>query len=177
MPTNIKSKTEVSHCISSFEKILLLKIIRYSYQFFYFTFFSIVLHQLLYQQISLFCSFLELHPILPEKYFCRNFSFFNPIQHRGRQKAPPPFQFFPFNFYKRENQPPRLSNFQFQPFYHTSVKFEVHNQCQFQIIELEPRLHLKKILQSNSYKIEFMITFLIEMLQLPNFGHKTTSII
>ena len=30
---------------------------------------------------------------------------------------------------------------------------------------------------SNPYKIEVMITFLIEMLQLPNFGQMTTSII
>ena len=30
---------------------------------------------------------------------------------------------------------------------------------------------------SNPYKIEVMITFFIEMLQLPNFGHMTTSII
>ena len=30
---------------------------------------------------------------------------------------------------------------------------------------------------SNPYKIEVLISFLIEMLQLPNFGHMTTSII
>ena len=35
----------------------------------------------------------------------------------------------------------------------------------------------KQFFWSNPYKIEVMITFLIEMLQLPNFGHMTTSII
>ena len=35
----------------------------------------------------------------------------------------------------------------------------------------------KWFFRSNPYKIEVMITFLIEMPQLPNFGHMTTSII
>ena len=35
----------------------------------------------------------------------------------------------------------------------------------------------KRFFWSNPYKIEVMITFLIEMLQLPDFGHMTTSII
>ena len=37
----------------------------------------LVLHQLLYQQISSFYNFLELHSTLSEKDFCRKFSFFN----------------------------------------------------------------------------------------------------
>ena len=35
----------------------------------------------------------------------------------------------------------------------------------------------KQFFWSNPYKIEVMITFLIEMLQLPNFSHMTASII
>ena len=35
----------------------------------------------------------------------------------------------------------------------------------------------KRFFWSNPYKIEVMITFLIEMLQLTNFGHMATSII
>ena len=35
----------------------------------------------------------------------------------------------------------------------------------------------KAIFWSNPYRIEVVITFLMEMLQLPNFGHMTTSII
>ena len=48
-----------------------------------------------------------------------------------------------------------------------------------QIIGLEPRPLVKKkqFFRSNPYKIEVTITFFIEMLQLPNFGHMTTSII
>ena len=47
------------------------------------------------------------------------------------------------------------------------------------IIELEPRPPLKKkrFFWSNPYKIEVVITSLIEMLQLPNFGHMNTSTI
>ena len=36
-------------------------------------------------------------------------------------------------------------------------------------------LNLNQDHPSNPYKIEVTITFLIEMLQLPNFGHMTTS--
>ena len=46
------------------------------------------------------------------------------------------------------------------------------------MIELEPRPPIKKaVFWSNSYKIKVMITSFIEMLELPNFGHMTTSII
>ena len=31
----------------------------------------------------------------------------------GETKKPSPYQFFPFNFYKRKNWPPKLSDFQF----------------------------------------------------------------
>ena len=37
----------------------------------------LVLHKVLHQQISFFYNFLELHPTLSEKNFCRKFSFFN----------------------------------------------------------------------------------------------------
>ena len=51
----------VLYCISSFEKVFLWKVIRYSCQFFY----------------LLFYNFLELHLTLWEKDFCLKFSFFN----------------------------------------------------------------------------------------------------
>ena len=70
-----------------------------------------------------------------------------------------------------------LSDFQFQPFCHNGVKFYVCTQFQSQIIELEPRSPLKKVIfQSNPYKIEVVITSLIEKLELPNFGHMTATI-
>ena len=45
--------------------------------------------------------------------------------------------------------------------------------------ELEPTLPLKKnsLFWSNPYKIEVMITSLMEILKLSNFGHMTTSTI
>ena len=46
-----------------------------------------------------------------------------------------------------------------------------------QIIELEARAPLKKsFFWSNSWNIEIMITSLVEMLELPNFGHMTDHI-
>ena len=44
----------------------------------------------------------------PEK--GRNSCSFNPIQDEGAKKHPP-YQFFPCNFYKCRNQPPKLSDF------------------------------------------------------------------
>ena len=51
--------------------MILWKVIRYSYQFFYF-FFRISF----YVSINIFYNFLELHSTLFEKDFCHNFSFF-----------------------------------------------------------------------------------------------------
>ena len=54
-----------------------------------------------------------------------------------------------------------------------------HTKCQCQIIELEPRLPLKKSAFSCQilYKTQVMRTSLLEMLDLPNFSHMTTSTI
>ena len=80
----------------------------------------------------------------------------------GGAKRPPNYKFFPCNFYKRKTQPPKISDFQFQLICHTGVKFQGHTQWQ------------SWFFWSNSYKIEVMITFLIEMLELTNFCHMTT---
>ena len=63
------------------------------------------------------------------------------------------------------------------PFCHTAVKFQVHTSCHSQIIKLEPRpTHKKKrFFWSNPYKNEIMRTYLIEMLELPNFAYITIS--
>ena len=46
------------------------------------------------------------------------------------------------------------------------------------LLNLKPRPHLKKcFFGSNPYKIEVMITSVIEMLELPNFGQITTTTI
>ena len=41
----------------------------------------------------------------------------------------------------------------------------------------DPRAPLKKFFWSNPYEIELMVTSLIEMTELPNFGHMITSTI
>ena len=64
----------VFYCISSFLKVLQWKVIRHI-QLPVLLF--LVLHQLLYQQISFFYNFLELHSTLSEKDFRHKFSFFN----------------------------------------------------------------------------------------------------
>ena len=64
----------VLYCISSFLKVLQWKVIRYI-QLPVLLF--LVLHQFLYQQISFFYNFLELHSTLSEKDFRHKFSFFN----------------------------------------------------------------------------------------------------
>ena len=48
----------------------------------------LVLHQFLYQQISFFYNFLELHSTLPEKDFRRKFSFFNGFTQTSPPKWP-----------------------------------------------------------------------------------------
>ena len=59
------------------------------------------------------------------------------------------------------------------------MKFQDHNLYKSQIIELEPRLPLKKIAFSAqvSYEIEVMITPFIEMQELSYFGHMSISTI
>ena len=62
--------------------------------------------------------------------------------------------------------------FSFNPF---GVKFQVRTQCQSQIIELEPRLPLKKSGFSVQILIKLRLWYLVsQKCQLPNFGHMTT---
>ena len=67
-----------------------------------------------------------------------NFVFLFTLSRMGKSAERPTTNFFLCNFYERRNQPPKLSDFQIQPFCHTGVKFPGHTQCQSQIIELEP---------------------------------------
>ena len=101
---------------------------------------------------------------------------FNPIQD-GEAKMIR-YQFFPCNFYKPRKQPQKLSDFQFESFFHTGKKFQGHTQYQPKVIELEPKPPLKKrFLWLNPCKFEVMITPLTEMLELANFSQLTTSTI
>ena len=85
---------------------------------------------------------------LSKKNFKHNFMQepFNPIQDRGNwggKKEPQPV--FSLYLLQMQELATNLSEFQFEPFYHTGVKLQGHIQYQFQIIELEPRASLKKI--------------------------------
>ena len=74
MPTNIKLKIQACFtlCFKFWEGT---SVKRYKMQPLVLLF--LVLHQLLYQQISSFYNFLELHSTLSEKDFCHKFYFFN----------------------------------------------------------------------------------------------------
>ena len=77
----------------------------------------------------------------------------------GAKKCPD--QFFLWNFYKRRKQLLKLSDFQFQSFCHSGVKFQVHTQCQYQITELEPRQFLKKSGSSGQILIKSRLWYLL----------------
>ena len=94
---------------------------------------------------------------------------------QGEEKMSPVNSFSPAFSTK---QLPKLSEFQFYPFCDTGVRCRGHTQWQSQITELEPRPFLKKVVfWSNLYETKFVKTSLIEMLELPNFGHITISAI
>ena len=86
---------------------------------------------------------------------------FSPVTSTNVRFGPQNFLTFSFNPFARVVQ-----NFKFLP--STSPKLLNLNQ---------DNLSKKQFFWSNPYKIEIMITFLIEMLQLPNFGHTTAFII
>ena len=91
-------------------------------------------------------------------------------------KKASPTSFSPVTSANR-NYPKNFLTFSLNLLCHTVVKFQGHTLCQSQIIEFEPRFEppLKKIcFLVKSCKIEVMITSLTEMLELPNFGHRTT---
>ena len=80
----------------------------------------------------------------------------NPIQDCS------PYQFFLYELSKLRNWSSKHSEFKFQSFCQTAVKFQDHAQCQSQINELEQK---KWFFWSNPYKREVTITSFIEMLQ------------
>ena len=86
---------------------------------------------------------------------------FSPVTSTNVGFGPQNFLTFSFNSFVT-----LVQNFKFAP--SASPKFLNLNQ---------DHSSKKRFFWSNSYKTEVMLTFLIEMLQLPNFGHMTTSII
>ena len=59
-------------------------------------------------------------------------------------KSLSPYKIFPSPYSKSINQLSKLSDTQFQFFCYTNVRFQGYTQYQSQIIELDPRLLLKK---------------------------------
>ena len=100
----------------------------------------------------------------------------NPIQDRG-QKGPPTS----FSSVTSTNVgfgPQNFLTFSFNPFATLVQNFKFVPSASPKLLNLNQDHPSKKaIFWSNLYKIEIMITFLIEMLQLSNFGHMTTSTI
>ena len=87
---------------------------------------------------------------------------------RWCQKDPSPYQFFTCHFYKRS----------FNPFVTLAQNYKVIPTASPKLLNLNQDHPSKKLVSwSNPYKIDVMITSLIEMLELPNLGHMTTSTI
>ena len=96
----------------------------------------------------------------------------------GAKKAPPPTS---FSFVSSTNVgfgPQNFLTFSFNPFATLVQNFKFVPSASPKLLNLnQDHPSKKRFFWSNPYKIEVMITFFIEMLQLPNFGHMTTSII
>ena len=96
----------------------------------------------------------------------------------GGQKAPPPTSFSPATSTNVEFGHQHFLTFSFNPFATLVQNFKFVPSASPKLLNLnQDHPSKKRFFWSNPYKIEVMITFLIEMLQLPNFGHMTTSII
>ena len=97
----------------------------------------------------------------------------------GGQKAPPPlsYQFFPCNVYKRKNYPPKIFWVLALTLLTNWFKISKPYLLPVRNCETWKKATSQKnyFFGSSSYKIEFMITCLIEMPELPNFGHMTIS--
>ena len=101
----------------------------------------------------------------------------NSIQDGGGQKAPPT-SFSPVTSTNVRFGPQIFLTFNFNPFATLVQNFKFVPGASPKLLNLnQDHPSKKQFFWSNPYKIEVMITFLIEMLQLPNFGHMTTSII
>ena len=85
MPTNIKLKIQVY--LTLYFKISSSSVKSYKIQLWVRLF--LVLHLFLYQQISSFCNFLELHSTLSEKDFCYKFPFLNGFIQISTPPTPP----------------------------------------------------------------------------------------
>ena len=94
---------------------------------------------------------------------------------RGSKKAPST-SFSPVTFRNVGISPKSILNFSFTPFSALVQNFRVMPSVSPELLNLNHERPSKNwFLCSNPYKIEVMITSLIEMLGLPNFGHTATT--
>ena len=101
----------------------------------------------------------------------------NPIQDGG-PKSPPPTSFSSVTFAKVRISPQNFLTFSFNIFATLVQNFNFVPSASPKLLNLnQDRPSKKRFFWSSPYKIEVIITFLMEMLQLPNFGHMIKSII
>ena len=97
---------------------------------------------------------------------------FNPIQNKGGDGGKrTPTSFSTVTSTNVGISPQNFLNFSFHAFATLVLNFKFAPSASPKL------LNLNQNHPSNPYKIEVMTTFLIEMLELPNFGHKTKSTI
>ena len=96
----------------------------------------------------------------------------------GGGKKAPPTSFFPVTSTNVGIGPYNFLTFSFNPFARLVQNFKFVPSGSPKLLNLNQDHPSKKcFFWSNPYKIEVMITSPIEMLELPNFGHMTTSTI
>ena len=116
-------------------------------------------------------------------YNLNSFTFvrFNPIQDgggRGGQKGPPPTNFCPVTSTNVGISPQNFLTFSLNPFSTLLQNFKVVPSASHKLLNLnQDHPSKKRFSWSNAYKIEVVRTSVIEMLELPNFGHMSTSTI
>ena len=92
----------------------------------------------------------------------------------GAPKSKPPTSFFPATSTSIGISPRTFLTFSLHPFVTLVWNFKAIPGFSPRLLNLNQEHPLKKLVfRSNPYKIKVTITSLIEMLELPNFGHLT----
>ena len=96
----------------------------------------------------------------------------------GGQKGPPPTNFCPVTSTNVGISPQNFLTFSLNPFSTLLQNFKVVPSASHKLLNLnQDHPSKKRFSWSNAYKIEVVRTSVIEMLELPNFGHMSTSTI
>ena len=98
----------------------------------------------------------------------------NPIEDGGDM---PPTSFSPVSSTNGGINPLNFFTLRFNPFAALVQNFKFVSRASSKLLNLnQDHPSEKQFFWSNPYKFKVMITFVSEMLQLPNFGHMTASI-